>query len=160
MTDILQSQIWHYETNQETNECKCSDSILQSAMLGVNVPCSHLIHMNVEFSSIEPPEIQLQNEFQSELIYEFKIHKSKKIVTDSNYYSRIRNSTVNTIQRFSHYKNKSEIVNYVCNKLPFSKTPRSFVFGYPTEAIHIIDEGIRVFSKEIKEENDKLVTKS
>ena len=34
--------------------------------------------MNVEFPSIEPSEIQLQNEFQSELIYEFKIHKSKK----------------------------------------------------------------------------------
>ena len=152
--EIEESQSAYYETNLDNQTCTCGESALISSMLEVKIPCTHLVKMNVQFPEIQPPKILFENRFQKELFYEYEIHESKEVTVDSNYYSRIRKSVINTIKRFSHSESSSEISEYVNKNLPFTETPKEFVFGLPAEVFNVIDNGIRIFSKEIK--NEKL----
>ena len=152
--EIVESQIKYYETNLESATCTCGESALISSMMEAKIPCTHLIHMGAQFPDIQPPEIVFDNTFEKELFYEYEIHESKEIHADSNYYTKMRSSAVNTIKRFSHYRSTSKITEFVKNRLPFTETPQCFIFGYPTEVISVIDDGIRIFSKDIKDELD------
>ena len=89
----------------------------------------------VPFPNAEPPEVELDNRFKGELFYEIKIHESKTIHTDQNYYTKIRKHSTNAIKRFSHCLNKAEITLYVEN----------FVLWYQIDVITVIDVGILFF---------------
>lgn len=150
--EVMESQISYYDTNIEDKTCTCGESALISEMLQTKIPCSHLSFLKMGFPEVQPPKIIFENKFEGELFYEYKIHESKKKEIDSSYYTKIRKSVVNSIKRFSHCNEKTEIVTYVNNKLPFIKPPESFIMGYPLEAMSVIDEGILIFSKDIKKE--------
>ena len=153
--DIMISMIKYYETDAEKKTCNCGEASLISAMLEMPIPCSHLHYLKIEFPDILPPKVSLENKFNGELFYEYKLHKSKRIPIDQNYYTKIKKYAVNTIRRFSHNKNQKEISNFINNKLPFNQTPTTFVLGYPIELITAIDDGIVLFSNSKSGDNDQ-----
>lgn len=152
--EIMHSMIKHYQTNLISQSCKCGESCLLSSMLRAKIPCSHLFFLGMPFPVIKPPKIELENKFQGEIFYEYKIFDSQKVQTNFDYYVRIRKIVVENIRKFTHYSEKKEIIEHVEKKLPFIKTPEVFVLNKPIEAITTIDEGILIFSQK-KEEMTK-----
>ena len=145
---IIRSEIQHYSTNLETNECQCGESKLMSAMLGINLPCSHLYFLKNEFPEVHAPPLQLINSTNGELFFEHDITETKKITLNLDYFEKIRRHAYKMIKKYSHNQNKKEITSFVNDNLKFDQTPSEFILGYPIEIFEVIDKGILKFFKE------------
>lgn len=92
---------------------KCGESDLISSMLEIDLPCSHLFYLGMQFPKIEPPQINLENITKGELFIEFNFVQSQSVLISNDYYNSIRKYVTKIIKRFTHYKLKDEIVEYV-----------------------------------------------
>ena len=142
--NIMEKMIHYYKTDLKTYSCNCGETTLLSSMIQESLPCSHLHYMGVQFPDIAAPNIMISNSTRGELIVEYNFVKSEKIITDDDYYSRIRKYASKVIQKYTHRK-KEDCIEYVNRKLQFKTEPSKFILGYPIEVFDVIDEGIRHF---------------
>ena len=143
---IIEKMIIQYETDIKTHSCKCGESIFLSSMFQEQLPCSHLLYMGAEFPNIQAPNLMVRNVTNGELIVEYNFEKSEDVLTNDDYYSRIRKYASKIIQKYTH-RNKEDCIEYANQNLPFNTEPSKFVLGYPIEVFDVIDEGIRHFHK-------------
>ena len=147
--DIMRSMINHYQTDINTTSCLCGESILISSMLGVNLPCSHLFFLGMEFPKLEAPNLNLDDiDINTrKLIYKWDFVDSHKVETNDDYFQKVRQYTSKVIRRYSHHNKKEDVEQFVLQKLPFTDIPTSFILGYPKEIFSVIHEGILHFTK-------------
>lgn len=60
--------------------------------------------MGGQFLDIQAPTLMARNVTNEELIVEFNFEKSEKIITNEDYYSRIRKYAAKIIQKYTHCK--------------------------------------------------------
>ena len=82
-------------------------------MLKTKLPCSHLRHLGIEFPYIESPDISFDNAPECELIFEYDTNDLQFVQTNSDYFSSIRKYVSKIIKRYTHHKNKEEIMEFV-----------------------------------------------
>lgn len=145
--DIMNEMINNYETNMNENSCNCGDSLLISSMIGVQLPCSHLHYLGIDFPKVTPPKISMINQTNGELIIEYDFKTSENVQTNSSYYTKMHKYVISTIKMYSHSKKANAIKKFVLDKLPFDKVPEKFVLGYPIEVFSAIDQGVLRFYK-------------
>ena len=142
---VMRSMIQKYSTNLNTNECKCRESKLMSAMLGIKIPCSHLYFLKNEFPVIAPPPLKITNSTNGAIIFEHEIIETQKVTINLDYFEKIRRHSYKMIKKYSHNKEKKAIADFVNDKLSFEKEPSDFILGYPIEMFEVIDKGILKF---------------
>lgn len=69
--DQLKVAISYYEIDIMGKTCRCGESSLMYSMMEVVLPCSHLHHLGMPFSELNPPEIVLNGSIPDEF-YEIK----------------------------------------------------------------------------------------
>lgn len=145
--DIMRKSIIHYQTDIDTQSCLCGESILISAMLGVNLPCSHLLFLGMDFPKLEPIKLNVNDIILDKLKFDYDIIDSHQIETNYDYFEKVRKYASKVIRRYSHHNKKEDVERYVLQKLPFTVIPIKFVLGYPIEIFQVINDGILQFSK-------------
>lgn len=140
----MQKEINFFGSTKES--CKCGETKLESAMFRVDIPCSHMIACGAEFPSF--PDVKLQVcPCWDECKFEYSVTERSIESTPPEKYAKLKESIVKTIKRYSHYRNKKDIEQYVeTNFVPGGE----YANGRPIEYYTITDRGIRYFSKRIK----------
>lgn len=139
-----------YETDLSNESSNCVESVLISFMLGINMQYSHLFFQGMTFPKIEP-QINMENATKGELFIEFNFIQSQVVPISDNFYTSIRKYVTKIVKRYSHYKKKEEIAEYVEQKVPIREVPRRLVLGYPINIFPVIDDGIQYFLDQKKE---------
>lgn len=141
----MDAQIRFYSTTKES--CECGDTSLESAMFRCDIPCCHQFHLVQSFPSL-PEFIQLKIDGSIDKLdfeYEGKNVTVHSILADEE--EKHVFQAVQTIKRFSHYKNKNEIIEFVRNTIEHTN---EFVFGQSLGLLKTICAGIRFFGEKRK----------
>ena len=127
-------------------ECKCGETKLESSMYRVTIPCSHMVACGAEFPSL--PDVKLSvSPCWSECKFEYSITERSKDSPPADKCEKLKESIVKTIKRFSHYRNKKDIRQFVDEHFT---TSDDYVNGKPLAYYSITSQGIRFFSNKLK----------
>ena len=140
----LEAESKYYETTNDN--CLCSENKVMSAMLGVNLPCSHRIRRGEPIPKCPSIAPFITNQW-NELHIEFEIIPQEEPLParTTEYYDK--KMAVNMIKRCSKYKSTEKIQEYVDEHYSqFPKPIESFLNNHPDELIDMINAGINYFS--------------
>ena len=133
--------------------CKCGETDTANSMYRCDIPCSHRFHLIQKFPKLTDL-INLKIFGNTEKL-EFE-YEATSLTTRLLERSEIDNQVfraVQTIRRFSHFKNKIEIRKFVQDTMKYKDV---FVYGQSISLLQTICKGIKVFSSKAKNE-DKLM---
>ncbi|NLZ73129.1 MAG: hypothetical protein GX905_04840 [Bacteroidales bacterium] len=146
--DRMNSWIKYYSTT--IDNCNCSENRLESAMLGVDLPCSHRVYLGASFPACPKIKPTVKRQWDKlEISFNHVLPDSAEgalslIVQDINY-------AVKSIKRFSHYKDTAKIEEYVKSKYNV-KEECYFILNIPVSVMQIITEGVGRFAAQREEE--------
>ena len=137
----LQSQMVHYETTEE--KCQCGDSDLESALFRCNIPCCHRLEIVHEFPDLSD-QIELQLTSNTDKITLEIDYRPRNIqVIEKTEHDRTVSAAVKNIRRYSHYKKKNEIKEYVEEHM---EDEEIYIFGRSISLFRVISNGIHHFT--------------
>ena len=113
-------------------------------MLNISVPCSHRYALGAEFQDSPKLEIELLKQW-NELKIDFNIIPSEQNIDTYDENKGAKTYAVNIIRRYSGYKKKEEIEEYV-NANYEGDEETCFINGTEVSLIQMIYEGITEFS--------------
>ena len=146
----MEKIIHQYKTNLKTYSCNCSENTLLSSMIQESLPFAHLHYMAVEFPDIAAPNIMVCNSTRGELIVEYNYAKSEKVITDDDYYSRIRKYASKVIQKYTHHKKEDCFMLYFIYLILIYSCYFNFLNLFLIFNILIYDIAKCTFSEKIK----------
>ena len=146
----MESEIQFYETKIDT--CLCGDTALMSAMLRINIPCSHRIKLGASFPCLEDVEFELIPS-TTKCTFKYTIIEREPPKTNEEHICWLKNSAISTIRRYSHFKHRSQIKEFVERNFSLGT---SFVNGRPLEYYSLVHKGILEFDVQRRvKENSK-----
>ena len=147
--NIMKEQIKFYESTIDS--CKCGETLLESSLYRINIPCSHMVYLGASFPSIPDVCLNIHTE-QTKCSFEYTVinRTNETPAHDSTY--GIKNQIVKNIRRYSHFKKKPLIEEYVMEHFNIRG---DFVLGKPIEYFTITYEGIMHFKELSKIRNEK-----
>ena len=146
--DKMQEMFDFYSTR--IDHCDCGENKLESAMYGIDIPCSHRCIKGASFPPCPTFDFHPVKQWE-ELIDDYVEIPSS---TDINQYDENEGKkkyATNIIRRFSKYSNKEEIENYVKENYN-SENDAFFINGTEVTLIQLIYRGIAKFSSKKKDE--------
>lgn len=150
--DIMMEQIRFYETTIDS--CNCGETLLESSLYRINIPCSHMVCLGASFPSLPDVNLNLNTE-QTKCTFEYTvINRTKETPTPDSTFG-IKSQIMKNIRRYSHFKKKPLIEEYVMQHFNISG---DFVQGKPIEYFTLTYEGIFHF-KELSRIHEEKKTK-
>ena len=122
--------------------CDCGENKLTSALLGIDIPCSHRVSMGAPFQPCPIVNLSISQQWKS-LIIDKHILPAEPLANPGTMEEFDKNFIKAQIKRFSKYKNVDEISSYV--EEHYKHDGRSFVGHQPFSVINMITEGSSYF---------------
>lgn len=150
--DLLIRQENFYNSTFET--CKCNKNAVVSSTLELDLPCCHRIDKGATFP--ECPQLKLiLNEKYTELVVKYNPVEPDEININYDETYNNKNYAIIRIKRFSGFKDKDEITQYVDHSY-CSENDCFFISGKPKSLIEMVQEGINYFTDlKIQRKNEK-----
>jgi hypothetical protein len=131
--------------NTTKDHCGCNETKLESAMLGIDIPCVHRVSMGAAFPECPTLKFELKEQWKKlEIEYnELDPHISVEAYDElkgEKYYA------MNVIRRFAGNPDKEAVKKYIDERYN-PTTNQFFISGKPVSLINVITEGIASFSK-------------
>ena len=137
--ETMENEIHFYETT--INKCLCGETVLMSAMLRIDLPCSHRVVLGAVFPCLDAVEFDLIPS-TTKCAFKFTVLEREPPSTAVEHVSWLKNSAISTIKRYSHFKHRSLIREFVDKNFTIGT---SFVNGRPLEYYSLIHKGILDF---------------
>ena len=131
-----------YDTTAD--QCLCSENKLESSNYRCDIPCYHRLFKGAIFP--EKPKIHLELENQYDLLEINDDDILESIETRVGGVIDQKNYAVRTIKYFSHYKDESEIVDFV-EENANDEECAFFILDKKVSLIDLIEEGIYYFKQ-------------
>ena len=144
--DEMHRQRIHYSTR--INHCNCNENKLESAILAIDIPCTHRLSLGSKFEECPKINIELEEQFTTLVFNVNELHANNII----NQYDENQGAimyAINIIKRFSCYKNKKDIEKFVIEHYNQDRDT-SFLLGEETSLTNLIYKGIHHFTEKKK----------
>ena len=129
------------------DKCLCGETIFESTLLKINIPCSHRVSKGATF-----PELPDFNLIMNPSINEFKLTTNiiprERRAQSYDEIKILKENAVKTIKKYSHSKDKASITQYVDENL--STIGESFANGKPMNYHSVVHNGIIRYTKMLK----------
>jgi hypothetical protein len=130
-----------YETGD--SQCECGEMIHYSAIYRVSMPRGHLYFNGIAKQNLPPQhKLTIEKNYKS-FVIEVKVIERETSEIEDNNNNYLKNLAVKNIKRFSHSKQKKEIIAYVQANFHIGDT---FLLGQPVSVYQLISTGISLFS--------------
>ena len=126
-------------------ECQCGETIHESSLLRIEIPCSHRYFLGAKFPALPNVELTLKSQWDKAIFENTILNLEKEAPLNDNI-ETLKESAAKNIKRYSHFKNKATIREFV--DLNF-KEVEAYVMGKPIGYYEVIHDGIMHF-KEMK----------
>ena len=145
----LENEVRFYKTTKDS--CTCNENKLNSALLGIDMPCRHRYHLGVQFPNCPESKVPLEIS-HNKLSIEYVTLEDDNSEIITSYEDFDKKYACETICRFSKFKDKLEIMKYVnsvyCLMDHKEIVPgQEYINGIPLELVKVIDDGIIIFSE-------------
>ena len=142
----MRRQQIYYSTKKD--HCNCSENKLASSILSMDVPCSHRLRLWEQFGDCPSFHIKLEQQFDK-LIFDANVLPPNTIVNpyDENHGAIMYAASI--IRRFSCYKNKKEIEEFVTAHYN-QEQGNFFLLGEEVSLSQLIYNGIHHFMEKRK----------
>ena len=148
----MEGQQGSYLTNKD--HCYCNENKLVSAIMDIDIPCSHRCSLGATFPECPKIDIPLIKQW-NELVVDYNIIPVSHDTHDYDENLGAKKYAVNIIKRFSCYTKKEEIEKYV-NDNYTSDDEECYIDGKDVELIKLIFRGIKIFSdKKLEQKVEK-----
>ena len=137
----MQEELQFYKSTKDT--CACGETALLSSILGVDIPCSHRVHLGAHFTELSRIDLKLVP-CTNECVFKYTVVNREPPNTDADHINCLKNSAICAIRRYSHFKHKSTISKFVEDNF---NSGAEFVNGKPLEYYSLVNEGIIYFNK-------------
>ena len=122
------------------DKCECGETALESKLFQVDIPCSHRFSCGERFGKVIPPTILFKHD-EPNRTFEYKVRERESTATEQSM-TTLKTMAVKQIRRYSHFKNKAVIKEFVESKMT---TSTEFANGKPVSYYMMIHEGILFF---------------
>ena len=147
--EVMTKQLHYYGSTVES--CSCGETLLESSMYRINIPCSHMVFLGASFPTLPEVELNLHTE-QTTCEFEYTVINRTRETVESDTINRLEQQLVKNIRRYSHFKNKPVIEEYVNQHFNVGDV---FILGKPIEYFTVSYEGIMHCKNLIKENSEK-----
>ena len=147
----MRAEMVHYNTTIDS--CECSENKLLSAMMNIDIPCSHRYKMGKQFPECPfiKPVIKPQNE-KLEIIYNVLPIDQNAARQNEDFHDK--QYVIGQIRRFSHFSNKDKIAAFVDSRFPLNQHGK-FICKRSEQLMRVICDGIIHFTALKAEESKK-----
>lgn len=152
--ETMEEEKAFYETTETS--CKCGETALESAMFRISIPCSHQLSLGVAFPDLSDVKLNLENKW-NECEFSFTVHQIEHEVPQFDAIKVLKESMIKNIKKFSHFKNKGRIEEFVENTFD---PKEGFVLGKPLGYYTTIHEGINYFISQKKSNRKENISES
>ena len=140
--DKMNKMIDFYDTRQD--HCNCGENKLESALYGIDIPCSHRYIKEATFPPCPVFEFHPVKQW-NELVVEYTEIPSSTEIHQYDENEGKKKYAVNIIRRFSGYSNRDEIESFVQENYN-SENDSFFICCKEVTLMHLIYRGIALFS--------------
>ena len=145
----IQDQIRRF--NSTIDSCECGETKLQSALLRINIPCSHQYTLGAEFPSLPIVNLELIPQW-TKCEFAYSIVNAERRLPVIGEIDQLKTQCAKIIKRYSHFKNKAKIEEYVAAHMRYGS---DFVLGKPIGYYEVTHSGILHFTNEANQAKKK-----
>lgn len=150
----MQKEIISFNTNIE--HCDCGETALESSMYRTPIPCSHMVFCGAKFPRLPDVDMRLRPCWIKSK-FEYTVVQRTRDPPPSNKQAKLKEVAVKNIKRYSHYRKKAEIHEFVEQNYDDG---HGFVLGKPIGFYRLIHKGIVFFSQKKVAVNDGTTSES
>ena len=138
--DIMNQEREYFATTLDS--CKCGETKHQSALLRINIPCSHMYSLGALFPPAPDINLVLKSQW-SECIFKYTVIDVQKGSLDQGSLDNLKYQICKNIRRYSHFKDKTQIKDFVERHFTLCK---EYVMGKPITYYEVTHNGIMHFT--------------
>ncbi len=149
--NVMRNEIAFFNSTNE--KCECGEMALESSMMRIQIPCSHMVSCGAEFPPLPDVDLYLYPCWSKGTFSCTRLERENE-APPMDKQAKLKESAIKSIKRYSHYRNKAEIREFVERNFD---DEQGYALGKPVNFYRLTHKGIVHFSN-LNRKPDDLTT--